>query len=55
MGERPSECCLIVESFGCRYGLTAEGKRQIMSFHIPGDTPDLQSIHLRVMATESCS
>jgi CRP-like cAMP-binding protein len=48
-GDRPSECCLIVEGFGCRYGVTAEGKRQIMSIHIPGDMPDLQSIHLTVM------
>src|SRR5215203_6375668 len=25
------------------------GKRQIFSFHIPGDIPDLQSLHLNVM------
>jgi CRP-like cAMP-binding protein len=48
-GDRPSECCLIVEGFACRYELTAQGRRQIMSFHIPGDMPDLQSIHLSVM------
>jgi CRP-like cAMP-binding protein len=48
-GDRPSECCMIVEGFVCRYKLTAEGKRQIMSFHIPGDIPDLQSLHLHVM------
>ena len=48
-GDRPSECCLIIEGFACRYKLTAEGKRQIMSFHIPGDIPDLQSLHLEVM------
>ncbi len=48
-GDRPSECCLIVEGFACRYKITPAGKRQIMSFHIPGDIPDLQSLHLRVM------
>jgi CRP-like cAMP-binding protein len=48
-GDRPTECCLIVEGFACRYKLTAEGRRQIMSFHIPGDIPDLQSLFLRVM------
>ncbi|PVE23933.1 Crp/Fnr family transcriptional regulator [Microvirga sp. KLBC 81] len=48
-GDRPSECCLIVEGFACRYNLTGEGKRQILSFHIGGDIPDLQSLHLRVM------
>jgi CRP-like cAMP-binding protein len=29
--------------------MTAEGKRQILSFHIAGDIPDLQSLHLSVM------
>ena len=48
-GDTPSECCLVVEGFVCRYTLTAEGKRQIHSFHIPGDIPDLQSLHLTVM------
>ena len=48
-GQRPTECCLVVEGFVCRYKLTAEGKRQIFSFHIPGDIPDLQSLHIEVM------
>jgi CRP-like cAMP-binding protein len=48
-GDRPGECCLVVEGFTCRYKLTAAGKRQIFSFHIAGDIPDLQSLHLKVM------
>jgi CRP-like cAMP-binding protein len=48
-GDRPSECCLILEGFAYRYKLTEEGKRQIFSFHIPGDIPDLQSLHIDVM------
>src|SRR5215210_5393836 len=48
-GDRPSECCLILEGFAYRYKLTEEGKRQIFSFHISGDIPDLQSLHLDVM------
>ena len=48
-GDRPLECCLVLEGFLCRYKLTAEGKRQIVSFHLPGDIPDLQSLHLKVM------
>jgi CRP-like cAMP-binding protein len=48
-GDRPFECCLLVEGFACRYKLLADGRRQIMSFHIPGDIPDLQSLHLKVM------
>ena len=48
-GDRPSECCLLVEGFVCRYKVLGEGQRQIMSFHLPGDIPDLQSLHLKVM------
>src|SRR4051794_24485258 len=48
-GDRPSECCLILDGFAYRYKLTETGKRQIFSFHIPGDIPDLQSLHLDVM------
>ena len=48
-GDTPSECCLVVQGFACRYNVTAEGKRQILSFHISGDIPDLQSLHLTVM------
>ena len=48
-GDTPSECCLLVEGFACRYNVTAQGKRQILSFHISGDMPDLQSLHLKVM------
>jgi CRP-like cAMP-binding protein len=33
----------------CRYKLTHQGKRQIFSFHLPGDIPDLQSLHISVM------
>ena len=47
--DRPSQCCLIIEGFACRYKVLPGGKRQIYSFHIPGDIPDLQSIHLEVM------
>jgi CRP-like cAMP-binding protein len=48
-GDRPSHCCLILEGFVCRYKLLNEGRRQIMSFHTPGDIPDLQSLHLKTM------
>jgi CRP-like cAMP-binding protein len=48
-GDMPSESSLLVEGFACRYSLTDEGKRQILSFHISGDIPDLQSLHLHVM------
>jgi CRP-like cAMP-binding protein len=48
-GDAPRECCLVLEGMACRYKLLGRGQRQIMSFHIPGDIPDLQSLHLKVM------
>jgi cAMP-binding proteins - catabolite gene activator and regulatory subunit of cAMP-dependent protein kinases len=48
-GDRPNECCLILEGFVCRYMMLDDGRRQILSFHTPGDIPDLQSLHLKVM------
>ena len=48
-GERPGQSCLLIEGFACRSKTTDAGKRQILSIHIPGDIPDLQSLHLPVM------
>ncbi|MFN3511912.1 MAG: Crp/Fnr family transcriptional regulator [Phenylobacterium sp.] len=48
-GDAPKECCLVLEGFACRYKLLPDGRRQILSFHVPGDIPDLQSLHLRKM------
>jgi CRP-like cAMP-binding protein len=48
-GDRPTQCCLVLQGFTCRYKVTEQGKRQIFSFHTPGDIPDLQSLHLEVM------
>lgn len=48
-GDRPSRCCLLLEGFLCRYKTLPDGSRQILSFHVPGDIPDLQSLHLEVM------
>ncbi len=50
-GDQPSRCCLILSGFACSYKVTAEGKRQIVSFNIPGDIPDLQGLHLKILDT----
>src|SRR5215212_12200482 len=49
MGDRPSRSCLILSGFACTYKMTVGGKRQIVSFNLPGDIPDLQSLHLTVL------
>ena len=41
--------CLILEGFACRYAMVPSGRRQILSLHIPGDIPDLQSLFIKVM------
>ncbi len=48
-GDRPTRSCALLEGFAATYKVTAEGKRQITAFHIPGDIPDLQSLHLEVL------
>jgi CRP-like cAMP-binding protein len=48
-GQNPTECCLLIEGFVCRYKILPDGGRQIFSFHIPGDVVDLQSLHLKTM------
>ena len=48
-GDTPSQSCIILEGWACRYKFLDEGRRQIFSFHIPGDIPDLESLHLHTM------
>ncbi|MGR4067364.1 Crp/Fnr family transcriptional regulator [Halomonas sp. LR3S48] len=48
-GDRPHHCCLVLEGFTCVFKLSYEGRRQIMALHVPGDMPDLQSLHLEYM------
>ncbi len=48
-GDHPTESCLVVSGMVARYKMVAGGRRQILSFHFPGDLPDLQSLNLDVM------
>jgi CRP-like cAMP-binding protein len=48
-GDRPTIVCLILEGFACRYATVPSGRRQILSLHISGDIPDLQSLFIKVM------
>ena len=45
-GERPAECQLILEGFAYRHRTLDDGRRQIMSFEIPGDLCDLHGLLL---------
>ena len=46
-GDRPSRCFVLLEGFAIAFKRTGAGKRQIMTFHIAGDIPDLQSLHMK--------
>ncbi|KAA2234411.1 Crp/Fnr family transcriptional regulator [Salinarimonas soli] len=48
-GDHPTRCCVLLEGLACVYKLTAEGRRQIMAVQVPGDIPDLQSLHLNTL------
>jgi CRP-like cAMP-binding protein len=48
-GDSPTHCCLLLAGFAFRYKIAAEGRRQILAIHVPGDVPDLQSLHLTAM------
>jgi len=49
VGERPAHCCLVLEGWAHRYAVTAAGDRQILSFYVAGDIPDLQHLYLPIM------
>lgn len=48
-GDRPTECCVILDGVVCRYKILGDGRRQIMALITPGEMPDLQSLHLERM------
>ncbi|MBR0750931.1 Crp/Fnr family transcriptional regulator [Bradyrhizobium jicamae] len=48
-GAQSEDCCLIAEGFAFRAKSTIDGSRQVLSLHIPGEVPDLQSLHLHIM------
>jgi CRP-like cAMP-binding protein len=48
-GEVPDQCCLLVDGFLYRHKNDSGGQRQILSWHVPGDIPDLYSLHLNPM------
>jgi CRP-like cAMP-binding protein len=47
-GDRPETCSLLISGFACRYKITGDGARQIVSFHMAGEFVDLQNGFLGV-------
>jgi CRP-like cAMP-binding protein len=48
-GEKPTQCNVLLEGWTIRYKILEDGKRQIFSFHVPGDIYDAQSFLLDTM------
>ncbi|MCC4300313.1 Crp/Fnr family transcriptional regulator [Aurantimonas coralicida] len=48
-GERLGHCILLLDGFLVRSLDTREGDRQILSFYVPGDIPDLLTLELPTM------
>jgi CRP-like cAMP-binding protein len=45
-GARPTRCFALEAGLACSSKIVTNGARQIIAFHIPGDMPDLTSLHL---------
>lgn len=47
-GDPPTHCPALISGFAYRHKLTADGARQIVALHLPGDPLDLQHLFLDV-------
>jgi CRP-like cAMP-binding protein len=47
--DEPSDSKLLIQGWACRYNVLADGRRQIVAFHVPGDFVDLHSFTLKRM------
>ena len=48
-GDRPTSCFVVVDGIVSSSKMIEDGKRQIMSFYVPGDMPDIRSLHLGII------
>lgn len=45
-GDCPTSCFVVVDGIVSSSKMIEDGKRQIMSFYVPGDMPDIRTLHL---------
>lgn len=48
-GDVTTQCCLLLDGFLYRQKQASDGRRQILSFYVPGDIPDLHSMYIGPM------
>jgi CRP-like cAMP-binding protein len=54
-GDDPSVSALVTSGIVARYHLLPNGKRQYLSFHLPGDMPDSQALFIQEMDHAVCA
>ncbi len=54
-GDRPKVSALVVSGMVARYHLLADGGRQYLSYHLPGDLPDAQALFVDHMDHAICA
>ena len=54
-GEKPKGAALVLSGIVARYHLLANGRRQYLSFHMPGDLPDSQGLFIERMDHTVCA
>jgi len=54
-GDKPNVSAVVLEGMLGRYHTVASGRRQYLSFHIPGDMPDSQAMFIDVMDHALCA
>jgi CRP-like cAMP-binding protein len=47
--DRPGRCFAVLSGITASYKTTQDGRRQVVAYHVPGDVPDFQSLHLKVL------
>ncbi len=52
-GARPKRSALLLDGLCCNSKVGANGRRQILAFYIPEDAPDLISLHLEVLDSDT--
>ncbi len=53
--ERPKRCFAVLSGLAATYKTTQDGRRQVTAYHVPGDVPDFQSLHLEVLDFSICA
>ena len=53
--DRPNRCFAVLSGIAATYKTTEDGRRQVTAYHVPGDVPDFQSLHLEVLDFSICA